>query len=294
MIVSMKRLLAALAASSVVLAACAEGPAPVDRVSPRDAVLNAMIAVYETGSYHQTLDMSMSAAGQSFSISAEADVDNENQKIDMTMDLGMLGGKMRMLLDGGVVYMRSPVFQDAGTDWVSMDPSKMDPAAAAQFGGFGTGTTDPSAFVGLFAGIFDVKASGEQDLDGVPTTHYVGTIDLKKVLEGFSDVVGKDVDAATRKQLRLAVAQFESLGIDEKIPFEIWVDAEGLPRRQRITMDFGDLVPGAEDARMEMTADFSDFGKAVDIEIPRPSEVTDITETMAGAGNASGSLGAYG
>lgn len=288
MMVSMKRLLASLAVSSVLLAGCADGPTP-DPVNPRDAVLNAMLAVYQAGSFHQSLDMSMSAAGQSFSISAEADVDNENQKIGMTMDLGMLGGKMQMVMDGGVLYMRSPVFENAGTEWVSMDPSKMDPAAAAQFGGFGAGTTDPSAFVGLFAGVFDVKASGEQELKGVPTTRYVGTIDLKKVLAGFSDVVGKDADAATRKQLEVALEQFASLGIDEKIPFEIWIDEEGLPRRQRITMDFGDLVPGAEEASMEMTVDFSDFGKAVDIKIPSASEVTDVTETLAGAGTGVGS-----
>ena len=96
----------------------------------------------------------------------------------------------------------------------------------------------------------------------------MGTIDLKKVLGGFADVVGEDVDAETRKQLEMVVEQFESLGIDEKIPFEIWIDEEGLPRRQRISMDFGDLVPGDEAASMKMTVDFSDFGKPVEIEIP--------------------------
>ena len=232
--------------------------------------------------------MSMSATGGSLSISGEADIDNEHKRIDMTMDMGMLGGEMQIVMDHGVVYMRAPMFQDAGTDWVSMDPSKMDPAAAAQFGGFGAGTTDPSAYVGLFAGVFDVTVSGEEELKGVPTTHYVGTIDLKKVIKGFSDVVGKDADAATKKQLKAAVKQFESLGIDDKIPFEIWIDAEGLPRRQRITMDFGKLVPGAEEANLEMTVDFSDFGKPVEIEIPDPSEVTDMTGALGDAGSGSG------
>lgn len=288
----MKKLLASLAVSSVLLGACADGPSPV---SPRDAVLNAMKAVYEAGTLHQELEMSVSAAGEELSLSGEADVDNERKRIDMTMDLGMLGGEMQLLMDGGVVYMRSPFFQDAGTDWVSMDPSKLDPAAAARFGGLGTGTTDPSAYIGLFAGVFDVKDSGEQELQGVSTTHYVGTIDLQKVLEGFTDVVGKDVDAATREQLQMVVEQFESLGIEEKIPFEIWIDEEGLPRRQRISMDFGKLVPGAEEASLEITVDYSDFGKPVDIEIPRPSEVTDMTKALADAGSGSGSgSGAYG
>jgi len=287
----MKKLLASLAVAGVLLAACADGPAPVN---PRDAVLNAMKAVYELETLHQELEMSIAASGEDLSFSGESDVDNVHKQIDMTMDMGMLGGEMQILMDGGVIYMRSPVFEDVGTEWVSMDPSKMDPAAAAQFGGFGMGTTDPSAYIGLFAGVFDVKASGEQELDGVSTTHYVGTIDLAKVLEGFSDVVGKDVDAATKKQLEMAVEQFSLLGIDKKIPFEIWIDEDGLPRRQRITMDFGDLVPGTEEASMEMTVDFSSFGEPVDIEIPRRSEVTDVTDAMADAGNASGSSGAYG
>jgi hypothetical protein len=285
----MKKLLLALTSLSV-LAACAEGAAPI---SPKDAVLDAMSAVYEAGSYHQELEMSLAAEGQSFSITGEADVDNANQRIDMTMDMGMLGGEMRILMDGGVVYMRSPAFQDAPTGWISMDPAKLDPATAAQFGGFGAGTTDPSAYAGLFAGVFDVEASGEADIRGVSTTHYVGTIDLKQVLAGFSDVVGKEVDAATKEQLEMAVEQFESLGIDEKIPFEIWIDDDGLPRRQRITMDFGDLVPGTGEASMEMTVDYSAFGEPVEVDIPRPSEVTDVTDRMAGAGGGAGS-GAYG
>ncbi len=291
----MKRILACLAVSSVLLAACAEtGPDP-SPVGPRDAVLNAMKAVYEAGTFHQELEMSMTGGGESFTMSGAADVDNVHQRIDMTMDLGLLGGEMRLLMDDGLVYMRSPVFQDAGSEWVSLDPSKMDPATAAQFGGFGTGTTDPSAYIGLFAGVFDVRDSGDQELQGVSTTHYVGSIDLKKVLGGFADVVGEDVDAETRKQLEMVVEQFESLGIDEKIPFEIWIDEEGLPRRQRISMDFGDLVPGDEAASMRMTVDFSAFGKPVEIEIPRPSEVTDMTDALADAGGGSGSgSGAYG
>ncbi len=286
----MKRSLIALTALSV-LASCAEGGTPG---SPRDAVLDAMTAVYEAGSYHQRLRMSMSADGQSFSITAEADVDNATQRAAMTMDLGLLGGEMEMVMDDGVIYMRSPAFEDAPTPWVSLDPSKMDPSVAGQFGGFGAGTTDPSAYAGLFAGVFDVKASGEADIDGIATTRYTGTIDLQKVLEGFAEVVGEDADAKTTEQLEAAVEQFEALGIDGAIPFQIWIDDEGLPRRQRITMDFGDLVPGTGEAQMEMTVDYSAFGEPVDVELPNASEVTDVTRMMTDAGAAGEKSGVYG
>jgi len=287
----MKKLLLALTALTV-LGSCAEGGGPP--VNPRDAVLDAITAVYEAGSYHQELKMSMSADGMDFSITAEADVDNTTQDVAMTMDMGMLGGEMEMVVHDGVIYMRSPAFEGASlTPWVSMDPAKMDPAAAAQFGGFGAGTTDPSAYAGLFAGVFDVRASGEVDMGGVATTRYVGTIDLQKVLEGFSDLVGEDVDAETREQLEAAVKQFAALGIDEKIPFEIWIDDEGFPRRQRITMDFGDLVPGTEGAVLDMTVDYSAFGEPVEVKVPKASQVTDISDLMGdmGAGSASGAYG---
>jgi hypothetical protein len=287
----MKKLLLVLTALTV-LASCAEAGGPP--ASPRDAVLDAITAVYEAGSYHQELDMSMSAEGMEYSITAEADVDSATQDVAMTMDLGMLGGEMEMVVHDGVIYMRSPAFEGvAPTPWVSMDPAKMDPAAAAQFGGFGAGTTDPSAYAGLFAGVFDVRASGEADIGGVATTRYVGTIDLAKVLEGFSDVVGEDVDAATKEQLEAAVKQFEALGIEQKIPFELWIDEEGLPRRQRITMDFGDLVPGTEEVLLKMTVDYSAFGEPVHVQVPKASQVTDITDQMADM-SADERSGAYG
>ena len=111
----MKKLLASLAVSSVLLGACAKEPAP-DPVNPRDAVLNAITAVYEAGTLHEDFKMSVAAAGENLSFSGEADVDNKQKRVHVTMDLGMLGGEMEILMDDGVMYMRSPVFQDAGTD----------------------------------------------------------------------------------------------------------------------------------------------------------------------------------
>jgi hypothetical protein len=278
----MKRTLASLAAVSALLVACAEQPAPSE---PRDVVLNAIEAVYDADTLHQELKMKIGAAGESFTFSGDADVDNEKQQIEMTMDLGPLGGEMQIVMADGVVYMRSPLFQDADTEWISLDPSKMSPEEAAQFGGFGAGTTDPSAYAGLFAGVFKVEEAGEQEIGGVPTTHYTGTIDLARVLENFGDVVGAEVDDATREQLEMAIDQFEALGIDDRIPFELWVDDDGFPRRQRISMDFGDLVPGADDASMDMTVDYSAFNEPVEIDVPPASQVTDVTEAM-GAGAA--------
>jgi hypothetical protein len=285
MMEGMRRTLVSLIAVSAVLAACADQPQP-EPLNPRDAVLDAIEAVYHAGTLHQEFEMAMSASGQDISFSGEADVDRSNQEIDMTMDLGLLGDEMQVVMSDGILYVRSPMFQGAPTEWVSMDPSKLSPEDAAQFGNFGMGTTDPSAYAGLFAGVFDVKDAGEQEIDGVTTTHYTGTIDLTRALENFSEVVGERADEASRKQLETAIDQFETLGVEDRIEFHLWVDDEGLPRRQRITMDFGQLMDGVDDASMAMTVDYSAFGEPVDVRVPPASEVTDVTQAMGKMGGA--------
>ena len=178
---------------------------------------------------HQEFRFEMSAAGESFTFTGEGDVDNDRQSARMSMDMGALGGSLDMIVVDGIVYMRSPMFSQAGTatEWVSMDPSRMDPATAAQFGsGFG-GTTDPSAYVGLFAGVVDVREAGAETIDGVATTRYEGTIDIGEVLRRFPEVLGKDMEPKQRRALEAALEQaleqFETLGVDGRIPFEIWI-----------------------------------------------------------------------
>jgi hypothetical protein len=292
-----RNVLILLAAVTVALAACNEGTTdggpPVD---PRDAVLQAMSSAYEVGTMHEEFRFEMSAAGETFTFTGEGDVDNDRQEAEMSMDMGALGGSMDVIMVDGIFYMRSPMFAGAGmpTEWVSMDPAKMDAATAAQFGGGFGGTTDPSAYVGLFAGVVDVRQAGQDTIAGVDTNRYEGTIDLEEVLRRFPEVVGQDLDPNARRQLERgleqALEQFETLGVDGRIPFEIWIDGEGLPRRQVISMDFSGLVPGDEEASMRMQVDFSAFGEPVDIEPPAKRDVTDITrlmDDMEGAGAAS-------
>lgn len=277
-------LLAALAVT-LALAACNDGTDGGPPVDARTAVLDAMTKAYEAGTMHQEFRFEMSAEGQSFTFTGEGDVDNDRQVARMSMDLGALGGSMEMIMVDGVVFMRSATFAGAGisTPWVSMDPSKMDPATAAQFGGgFGGGTTDPSAYVALFAGVVDVREAGSEPIDGVATTRYEGTIDIEQVLRRFPELLRDDVDDETRAQLeeglQLMLDQFESLGIDGRLPFEIWIDGEGYPRREVISMDFSGLVPGDGDASMEMRVDLSRFGEPVHVRPPAEREVTDITK----------------
>jgi hypothetical protein len=286
----MKRRVLVLTAVALVLGACGQESGELPRpANPRAALLDAMIAAYDARTMHEEFTMSLDAVGERLSFSGEANVDTRNQRASLTMDLGMLGGSMDMIMVGDVIYMRSPMFPDVDTEWVSFDPSKMDPATAARFGGMGTGSMDPSAYAALFAGAVHVAERGTEEIGGVTTTHYAGTIDLEKAIAGFAKVMGEDADPAAVAQLEQAFGQLEQLGLG-RMPFEAWVDEAGRLRRQRFTMDFGSLLPGADAASMEMTIDFSAFGEPVGIEAPPASAVTDVTSTVGGQG-ASGGYG---
>jgi hypothetical protein len=107
-----KRLLA-VPVLLVLLAACADDPSttpgPVPVIEPQAALTEAMANAYEVDTMHQEFRMSFAGGGQEFELSGTADVDNARQRASMSMDLGMLGGTMDMVLADGVAYMRSPM-----------------------------------------------------------------------------------------------------------------------------------------------------------------------------------------
>jgi hypothetical protein len=263
------------------LASCADEPAPPPSpvLEPQAVLSEALTNAYEIDTVHEEFRMSFSAGGERFEFSGSVDLDNARQRASMSMDLGMLGGTMDMVVADGVTYMRSPMMaQHVDTEWVSMDLAELNPAAAAQFSESFGGATDASSYAALLAGVVDAHDEGQELIDGVRTTHYVGTVDVVKASEALAEIVGDEVGHEAEEQLERTILQLKVMGL-RRVPFEAWVDDDGLLRRERFTMDLG-LVPGAEGATMEMTIDFSAYGEPVEIDVPPRSKVTDITDLI--------------
>jgi hypothetical protein len=283
MIRCMNRFLLALTSVALLLAACGEGgSSAAPSADPQTAVMSALAKTYEQRSMHVEFEMRMAVGTEDLSFTGSEDVDLKSGAARMTMDLGMLDGTMEVLTDGTIIYMRSPGLTQAfgvKTDWVSMDTEALAGAAGNPFGGLGTGQLDPSAFVGFFAGAVHVKRTGVERIDDATTTRYEGTIDLAKVLGGFAEVVGTDAGA---EQVRRGLLQLKLMGLGD-IPFTVWIDEEGLLRKERLTMDLG-MIPGApKETGMTIEATFSNYGAPVDVEPPRPSKVTDVTDMAKAA-----------
>jgi len=251
--------------------------------------------VTDAGTASFELVMEMSAEGESFAITATGAYDATNGRMSMEMDMGAmfedlaastgesipagLDEPMRMVVDGATIYMRAPMLGSlgAGDGWLSYTPEDLGLTSEAL--GLGAGTYDPSSYLESLRGVTgEPEVIGTEVVRGVETTHYRATMDLATALASVPD----------GRQRDLVEAQLGQLG-EGTIPLDVWVDADGLPRRMEIDMGemFSSMGLGAETSAV-MTMEYFDYGQPVDIQVPSPDEVTPISEVLGGLGGLGG------
>ncbi len=292
----LRKIVPALVAPLLLVAACAsegdEGAVEVKTGAEAVSALRAAPdAAAEAGTASFEMVMAMSFEGESFELTATGAYDAEAQRMSMSMDMGAmfdelaeasgetvpegLDGAMELVAEGDTFYMRAPMFSvltgDAG--WLSLSPEDLGVSADAF--GPGVGAYDPSKMLESLRGVTgEPEAVGTEEVRGVDTTHYRASMDLEQALAAAP----ADQREALEQQLRM-------LGdmSDADFPVDVWVDADGLPRRMQ--MDMGALLAGlGEDGSMRMTMEFFDYGEPVSIEIPSPDEVSSFKDAMGGLG----------
>lgn len=146
--------------------------------------------------------------------------------------------KVDFIADGAVMYMHSTQFGSlpGGGEWMKVDFSSGEEEGAP------VPVSDPKGELALLKGMEDVEKLGREDVRGVPTTHYAGTI-------------GSAED-------------------DSSLPLEVWIDADGLVRRMRIAQP----QDGGESPSIDMRIDFLDLGIEPEIDLPDPGDVYDATD----------------
>ncbi|MFC8534728.1 hypothetical protein ACFUJY_12340 [Streptomyces sp. NPDC057249] len=110
----------------------------------------------------------------------------------------------------------------------------------------------------------DVKKVGQEDVRGVSTTHYSGTVDVADLTAKSSNLDADEV-AALKKQLADAGITTETI--------DIWVDENDLlvKKTERGEMKTGEL---------NSTVFYSDYGTKVSVERPPAAETVDFSEMM--------------
>ena len=174
------------------------------------------------------------------------------------------------------VYMKSPLLASQlpdGKQWLSYDLAKTgqqlgigDPTQFNQSG-------DPmQALRNLRATSDRVERVGRERVRGVSTTHYRGTVDVRKLPDLLP--------AAKREEARRSIDRLIDLIGTDSYPMEIWVDDKRLVRRFRLNMDMKIAQAGDRHMKIDMTIDMFDFGPKPVAKAPPADEVYDVTSRV--------------
>lgn len=207
-------------------------------------------AFQEAGSVAFELDQT--TAGQESSGSGQADLTGD--ELSSQVDLDTAQGTISVIATGGLFYLRSDQLVPGGK-WLEIDPDA-DSGLGALIGQLG-GSSDPAASIEVLGGATEVTATGEEEIDGTPTTAY--RVVLPR--EAVADSLGADPQ----------VAQL----LPETLEYDVWVDADDLVRRVTSTVE----VQGASSTT---TVTYTDYGQPVDVQAPPAAQVTDQVPGLGG------------
>ncbi|MEV7005406.1 LppX_LprAFG lipoprotein [Streptosporangium sp. NPDC051022] len=189
----------------------------------------------------------------------------------ITFDGQNVPGGVRAILTGDTVYVKSELlkrFAGSGKPWLKASLKDLDAKGqegvtdlldrAQQF--------DLAGTVKLLTASKDVKAVGTETVGGVETTHYSGTFPV--------DAAAQVIDPARREQLQQELSRVKN------VKFDLWADAESLPRKVTLS--------GSEQgAVFNLAAAFKGFNEPVTITAPPADQVGDLPKNpgVAGDGN---------
>jgi len=279
--------IAIVVASALALAACGSGGSTSDSVTKttvpvsRKIVLTSIMTTAAAKTARIDLEVSISGGDSDGSarVTGEGVVDFATGDSEITTNLeGVIGsvvgdGYQTRTVDG-VVYVQIPaglrgVPVPEGTRWISIDVSQFGGGSARMSPFDLSNQADPTKALAYLEKVSnDVRAVGSDSIRGADTTHYHATIDLAKTVDGAHVPPG----------WRDTMKQFA--GLIGTIPADVWIDADGLVRRERIEIDFGQILhklgaPGTttDHSVMTETLDYYDFGTPVNVEAPPADQV---------------------
>lgn len=186
----------------------------------------------------------------------------------------------RMIVADGQMFLDPPTVEGAdlpGDDrWVGVDLARLFDAAGINPDGLAAlMTVTPEASLAALEVAGGMKTVGEEEVDGVTTTHFRGAIRTEDYIETLPP---ERRGAARRALVELLEASDTK---DTPSPMEVWVDGEGRVRRIRCeaVVPASKGVPSGHSA-VDMT--YSDFGTDARIAAPPAHDTFDATELVAG------------
>jgi hypothetical protein len=141
-------------------------------------------------------------------------------------------------------------------------------------GGLGNPSTPATYLDNLKAFDGTITVVGTERVRDTTTTHYRGALNMATLLRSAARTPEE------RAELDAALSFFAQMSL----PYDVWIDGEGFPRRLATSFDFASFAPmmggttgmpsGVAAPSMVFAYELFDFGKPEAIELPAPSQVT--------------------
>jgi hypothetical protein len=166
-----------------------------------------------------------------------------------------------------VEYMRLPAFAKlipGAKEWLKVNVNELTKSRGVDFGQLlqTAGTQDPTQALKMIRSVGNVNEAGHEQIDGVDTTKYSGTLDPQKLAHKFGTTQLGQV--------------FKAMGT-KAIPVSVWVDGDGYVRKLVETLS-AHTPNGTMD--MKLAVQMSDFGTPVDVTPPPAEQTTDLGALM--------------
>ncbi|HEV7483203.1 MAG TPA: LppX_LprAFG lipoprotein [Solirubrobacterales bacterium] len=245
--------MAGLAVAVLVLVAVALGQAGGGRGGPLDAIAKAAEATQSEPGGHALVDVTATASGTPEGVTETGSIvfENSGRARGTVVARGHTTGrrvKVQVIADGTTSYTRSDQFGSLpeGRQWMKIDLSSAVSGSSLPADG------GPADGLKLLEQMDGAEEIAKEDIRGVATTHYRGTLPVSD-----QEVLGVQVQVSPPRA-------------------EVWIDAQGRVRRMTIVAS-GSVEGESGSTTTDMTIDFLDFGPVPKIELPNQDEVFDAT-----------------
>jgi hypothetical protein len=192
-------------------------------------------------------------------------------RLAMTVVNGGQSTAIDTVIDRTVLYLRSPVFQQAlpaGKEWVRLDLAQFAKQQGVDLGSLVDSNPNPNGALAYLRGSTgDVKDLGTEKVKGVETTHYRTTINLEQA--------AKRAKGATKQSLRRVI----DVARVKKLPVDAWVGEDGYVRKVVYRQYSG------RSQSAKITMELYDFGSPVTITPPPAETVIDFQKILGPQGS---------
>jgi hypothetical protein len=178
---------------------------------------------------------------------------------------------VQMIQAGDVVLVKTPSIRRKSRgekEWAKVDLAEVDEEAGLDLvGASQISELNPEAFLRFLMTAGGSREAGHELLDGVRTTRYTGTMDIRR----YPDTVPPERREAAERTVKVLEEAWGSTKED----YTVWIDEQGIVRRERVKLTIAD-----KEGRMKMDMDmrFKDVGRPHEVAMPDDAEVVDITD----------------